>query len=229
MSWLHISIDQFGNVGTPLAMLFTLAFILAMALYFRAGGLATGQLGAGLPGLGGCCCCPPLDPGGMAAGLAAHRLPWLALGYSQVDAPLGGYAPLLGVYGVSGLLALSAALLLQLVQPGRQRLLWGGLLLALWLGGGLLRRVSWTQPSGAPLEVGLVQANIPGPQVGPGDAPGLHRPLPGPHRAHWGKRLLIWPETAVPDFLHRVLEPLLEPWPRRLAAMGAACWWGSRS
>ena len=32
-------------------------------------------------------------------------------------------------------------------------------------------------------------------------------------RAHWGKRLLIWPETAVPDFLHRVLEPLLEPRP----------------
>ena len=38
----------------------------------------------------------------------------------------------------------------------------------------------------------------------------LHRPLPALTRAHWGKRLLIWPETAVPDFLHRVLEPLLE-------------------
>ena len=38
--------------------------------------------------------------------------PWLVTGYSQVpDSPLAGYAPLVGVYGVSFLLALIAALL----------------------------------------------------------------------------------------------------------------------
>ena len=49
VSGLHISIDQFGNVGTPSAMLFTLAFILAMALYFGLVGWLLGRLGAGLP------------------------------------------------------------------------------------------------------------------------------------------------------------------------------------
>lgn len=213
VSWLHISIDQFGNVGTPLAMLFTLAFILAMALYFGLVGWLLGRLGAGLPGPWWLLLLPAAwTLVEWLRGWLLTGFPWLALGYSQVDAPLGGYAPLLGVYGVSGLLALSAALLLQLGQPGRQRLLWGGLLLALWLGGGLLRQVSWTQPSGAPLEVGLVQANIP--QALKWDQAmrqaSIDRYL-ALTRAHWGKRLLIWPETAVPDFLHRVLEPLLEP------------------
>ena len=36
--WLHISIDQFGNVGWLLAVAITLAFILAMALYFGLAG-----------------------------------------------------------------------------------------------------------------------------------------------------------------------------------------------
>jgi apolipoprotein N-acyltransferase len=38
--------------------------------------------------------------------------PWLALGYSQAPvSPLAGYAPVLGVYGVSLLAALSAGAL----------------------------------------------------------------------------------------------------------------------
>ena len=122
---------------------------------------------------------------------------------------------------MSGLLALSAALLLQLVQPGRQRLLWGGLLLALWLGVGYCGRCP--RPSPAEHRGGPGAGQYPlCPQVGPGDAPASIDRYLALTRAHWGKRLLIWPETAVPDFLHRVLEPLLEPWPRRLAAMGAA-------
>ena len=37
--------------------------------------------------------------------------PWLNLGYSQVSSPLAGYAPWLGVYGVSFFCALSAGVL----------------------------------------------------------------------------------------------------------------------
>ena len=36
--WLRISIDQFGNVGTPLAIAITLAFVLFIALYFGLAG-----------------------------------------------------------------------------------------------------------------------------------------------------------------------------------------------
>jgi apolipoprotein N-acyltransferase len=37
--------------------------------------------------------------------------PWLNLGYSQLDLPLAGFMPLLGVYGVSWLVVLLAGLL----------------------------------------------------------------------------------------------------------------------
>ena len=49
-----------------------------------------------------------------------------------------------------------------------------------------------------------------------------------PHPAHRGKRLADLAGDGGADFLHRVLEPLAGL-ARRLAAMGAACWWGSRS
>ena len=45
--------------------------------------------------------------------------PWLALGYSQLATPLRGYAPLVGVYGVSLAVASSAGALVALVLGRR--------------------------------------------------------------------------------------------------------------
>jgi len=52
-----------------------------------------------------------------------HRLPWLTLGYAHSDSPLAGYAPVLGVYGVSLVAAVSAGLLawLYIVGAGHAR------------------------------------------------------------------------------------------------------------
>ncbi len=45
-------------------------------------------------------------------GLLFTGFPWLSVGYSQVpNSPLAGYAPLLGVYGVSLIVAVSAGIL----------------------------------------------------------------------------------------------------------------------
>ena len=81
--------------------------------------------------------------------------PWLAVGYSQVPAsPLVGFAPLLGVYGVSLLLVLSAA------SGARTFALW--LVVAtLWLSGWGLRHIHSTHPIGAPVAVSLLQGDIP--------------------------------------------------------------------
>jgi apolipoprotein N-acyltransferase len=91
--------------------------------------------------------------------------PWLVAGYSQVPAsPLAGYAPLLGVYGVSFLLALIAALLAWSVTTrGRHApRAWAAVaIVALGVGGQALRGVAWTTPDGAPTTVALLQGNIP--------------------------------------------------------------------
>lgn len=96
-------------------------------------------------------------------GLLFTGFPWLAVGYAQVpDSPLAGYAPLLGVYGVSLLVAVSAALLLVLwrARRSRQGQMALAALLVLWVGGALFCAVAWTQPRGAPLKVSLLQGNI---------------------------------------------------------------------
>ena len=96
-------------------------------------------------------------------GLFLTGFPWLTFGYSQAaDSPLAGYAPLLGAYGVSLAVTVSAGLLVLLSKTrwGRQDKMALAMLAVLWVGGAGLRMVGWTQPQGEPLKVSLVQGNI---------------------------------------------------------------------
>ena len=113
---MHISIDQFGNVGTPLAILITLAFIAAVALFYGVTGWLTIRLSdKGAPIGNGLLLFPLiwvlLE---WVRGWFLTGFPWLSLGYSQIDSPLSGWAPLLGVFGVSLAVLLTAGCLLSL-------------------------------------------------------------------------------------------------------------------
>jgi apolipoprotein N-acyltransferase len=96
-------------------------------------------------------------------GLLVTGFPWLVFGYAHSDDPLAGYAPLLGVYGVSLAAAVSAGLLVFAwqVRWNKQGKLALVLLLAIWGAGALLRSIAWTRPHGEPFPVALVQGNIP--------------------------------------------------------------------
>ena len=61
VSWLHISIDQFGNVGTPLAVLATALFIVLVALLFGAAGWLARRFDAAPPVSGSIGRAQPLD------------------------------------------------------------------------------------------------------------------------------------------------------------------------
>ncbi|MBS1134931.1 MAG: apolipoprotein N-acyltransferase [Burkholderiaceae bacterium] len=92
--------------------------------------------------------------------------PWLASGYAHTDGPLAGFAPLLGVYGVTLAAALLAGALalvtLPFAQRGARGYAWTAASLVLLLGAGMaLGPLRWTEPAGAPITVKLVQANIP--------------------------------------------------------------------
>jgi apolipoprotein N-acyltransferase len=148
-------------------------------------------------------------------GLLFTGFPWLVFGYAQApDSPLAGYAPLLGVYGVSLAAAVSAGLLLVLWEarwsrPGKVAL---AVLLALWVSGALLRTVAWTQPQGGQLKVSLLQGNIA--QDEKFEEGGLVGTLETYRRLAQGSdaRLIVLPETAlpllrddVPDGYHAIL------------------------
>ena len=81
--------------------------------------------------------------------------------------PLIGYAPVIGAFGISWLLALTtgACVLLTRTAAGivlsrRNRIIAALTVLAVWVIGGVLHQVSWTVPSGAPLTVALLQGNV---------------------------------------------------------------------
>ena len=124
--------------------------------------------------------------------------PWLTVGYSQAPpSPLAGFAPLLGVHGLSLLVALSGALLL------RWRVGLGFLALSVALGFGL-RQVPWTSPSGEPISVALIQGNIPQEMKFRPEAFSrtltLYRELVEQNPA----QLTLLPETAIPAFFDQL-------------------------
>jgi apolipoprotein N-acyltransferase len=137
--------------------------------------------------------------------------PWLALGYTQLATPLAGYAPALGVYGVSLAVAVSAGALVALVLgTSRERIVAGAVAAAIWLGGAALAHVQWTRPVGAPVEVALVQGAVPQAMKW---APGhrertmqLYVDLTVPHL---GTEIIVWPESAIPS-LEENVRPYLE-------------------
>lgn len=162
VSWVYISLHQFGGMPMPLALAGTLGFCALSALFPALAGWGYRRL-------------RPLAEGAGAVVLAAAcwtlvdwarewvltGFPWLALGYSQAPpSPLAGYAPLFGVFGLSFLLALLAARL-GLGSGWLGRWLPGGLVvLAVVAAGAGLRQVEWTQPREGSVSVSLLQGNI---------------------------------------------------------------------
>lgn len=213
--WLHISIDQFGNMGTLAAIAITLLFVLVLAIYYGLVGWAVSRyLVMGLPSSQLLWIFPSLWVlGEWLRGWVLSGFPWLVLGYSQIDSPLNGFAPLIGVYGVSWIVLFCAVLLYRLLLPGVKGRLWlaGGLLLVIGTGL-LLQRVNWTQPAGSAFRVSMIQANIAQEDKWRRDrlrpTLELYTQLT---RDVWQSRLIIWPETAVPAFAHQVEDSVLQP------------------
>lgn len=86
--------------------------------------------------------------------------PWLTMGYSQTpNSPLVGFMPILGVYGVSLLTAITAVLLVFFLLKTRRKIMLAALI-TLWVSGALLKMVPWTTPVGEPVSIALLQGNI---------------------------------------------------------------------
>ena len=125
--------------------------------------------------------------------------PWLSLGYVALDMPAQRFAPLIGVHGISLLLALSAyALYRSFGARGAQRPL--ALMVALLpLAGALLPPpAQWTRNAAPPLHVAIVQGNVPQDEKWEG---GRSEEILARYRAMTlaaDADLIAWPEV-VPD------------------------------
>ncbi|MFC5551561.1 apolipoprotein N-acyltransferase [Massilia aerilata] len=145
--------------------------------------------------------------------------PWAASGYAHDGAPLAGFAPLIGVYGIGVLVAMCAACLVMLTQ--RHKLPALALFGALMLAGAGLRTIEWTQVTGQPLTVRLLQGNIP--QDRKFDLAFLTSILETYQTMITAapSDLVATPETAIPVFAHNLPQGYLEGLQRFAASSGS--------
>ena len=161
ISWVYVSMHVYGLMPAVLAGAATAAFCaylavypaLALGLAHRVFSSATWRLALGLPVLW------------MFAewlrGTLFTGFPWLASGYAHTDGLLAGWAPTLGMYGITLMAALLAGALSLLTLPKR-RYGWVAAAFVIVIGGGWFGSTqSWTAPAGSPISVRLVQANVP--------------------------------------------------------------------
>ena len=198
VSWVYVSLSVFGGMPWWLAGIAAFLFCGVMALFpMLAGALFKRWQPESLwrQALYFAALIAAVD---WLRGWIFTGFPWLAVGYSQAPpSPLAGFAPLLGVYGLSLLVALAGALLL------RWRV--GLALIAIATAGGYgLQQIRWTTPVGEPVSVALVQGNVPQEMKFRPEAfartLGLYRELVAENPA----QLTLLPETAIPAFFDRL-------------------------
>ncbi len=207
VSWVYISLHDYGAMPAALAAVATLLFCAFLALYPALVGYAQARF-AGPVALKQLLLIPALWVlTEWLRGWIFTGFPWLTFGYSQAASPLRGYAPVAGVFGLSWLVWLCAALLLALARRQGRGAALAALALVLGLGYGL-DRIEWTQPQGAPISVSLLQGNIA--QDLKWDAGRFASTVQQYRRmtARSAARLTILPETAIPRFLD-LLDPEL--------------------
>lgn len=223
VSWVYVSLHDFGSMPAPLAAGVTALFCAYLALY-PAAALAL-ALRVRSAWWRRCAFFPAAwVVGEWVRGWLFTGFPWLAIGYSQAPlSPLAGLAPLLGVYGVGLALLVSAGLLLQAFSAAstRARLRPLASFALLWIAGAAAQPIAWTQPTGAPLTVALLQGNVPQSMKWRPEQVAATLALYQRMIRQTQARLIVLPETAVPLFLNQVPADFLESVASHARAHGA--------
>lgn len=218
-SWVYISISEHGNTSVPLAILLTALFVAGLALFHAIafwgwGKLAKESLVRRLL----------LFPaiwilGDWVRSWLLTGFPWLYLGNAHVDGPLGGFAPLVGVHGVTFWItvtsvAIYSAWWLVLNKRTANAVIVAVLALIPWVTGPTLSKIEWTSVSDEAVTFASMQGNIP--QQIKWDPDFLRDQIVvylGLTEEQWDTDLILWPETAIPipqDQAGKIIEHIAE-------------------
>jgi apolipoprotein N-acyltransferase len=151
-------------------------------------------------------------------GYVLTGFPWAYLGYSHADTPLVGFAPLLGVQGITLAIMIICGALTLLIR--KQQVLFNIVLLCtLLITAGILKKQQYTEQQDA-VTVSLVQGNIDQNQKWKPQQlyPSLLKYLDLSETGHDQQaELIIWPESAIAA-LELDMQRFLQPLSKNLAA-----------
>jgi len=203
LSWVHVSIDQFGglplvvSIGLMLILSLYLAIFPAFSAYLAARFSKDKKLNLWL--------LPSFWL--FAEYLRAVLLtgfPWLSLGYSQIDSPLSVYAPVIGEVGITALVLLINICLVKIIIAIKQRKLSAfipsvTLLILITSIGSFFSQSNWLKLTDKTVKVALVQGNI---EQAIKWAPEQEWPTMLKYldlsRINFDADIIIWPESAIP-------------------------------
>ena len=205
VSWIYISLHEFGAMPAPLAALAVFLVCAFLALYPAAAGWIAvrwgGRAGSRLALMAAAFVILEWMRGWVFSGF-----PWLTLGTSQVpSSPLAGFAPLAGAYGTSLAVTLAAALLATLAdgfRGSRYRAI--GALAVLFIAGAVAKSMSWGTQVADPVTIALLQGNVPQ-QLKWREEVRAKTLVDYREMVHEARaRIVVLPETALPAFFDQL-------------------------
>lgn len=222
ISWVHVSIDQFGGLPLIFSLLLMLALCAYLALFPALAGYLAARIAKNkqmnlwlLPPIWLFC--------EYLRSVVLTGFPWLSLGYSQIDSPLSAFAPVIGEVGLTGIILLLNICLVKIYctcselfkQQNQESLNRStssslappiALILCIFSTSMVFTQISWTELTGKSSKVALIQGNIAQsikwqPEQ---EWPTMLKYL-DLTRVNYDADLIVWPESAIP-----ALEPAVQ-------------------
>lgn len=192
ISWVHVAIADFGGIPILASLFLMLLLVSYLALFPALAAYLSLRFNKRL-GLWA------IVPAWLVAEWIRSWLftgfPWLSIGYSQVNSPLSGFAPVIGEFGIQALVIAISTLVL--FKPFKRSVF---VIAVLFIAGFSLQQYQWTTHTGKTVSLALVQGNIqqsvkwqPDNEV-PTMSKYLNMTIPHLQEAD----LIIWPEAAIP-------------------------------
>lgn len=161
VTWIYVSLHDFGAMPMPIAVIALIILCAYLSLFPALSVWILAKLRLTSPLIWATVAAALWMLFEWLRGYLFTGFPWLALGYSQAPfSPLAGFAPIIGVYGISLVLIFSAALLFLWAETGFRKWRYGLPFILIWFGSFGLQAIEWVKPEGEPITVSLLQGNI---------------------------------------------------------------------
>ena len=164
ISWVHVSIDQFGGMPLVVSLILMLLLSLYLALFPALAAYLTARFSVKqqlnlwlLPSF--------WLISEYLRSVVLTGFPWLSLGYSQIDSPLASFAPVIGEVGITALIIFINVCFVKIfitIKNGHYLKIIFPLTLVITLSllSYFLTKATWVQTTGKTTTVALVQGNI---------------------------------------------------------------------
>ena len=198
--WLFISLHRYGELPAWMAATAVFALCALLSIYLALAMAAFARFRCGRAGADALLFASVWMLAELARAIIFTGFPWVATGYSQVDAPLAALAPWVGVYGVgfvvAGLSSWTAFALLN-ARSKPTGVAWPVAFTAVVMGFGLPTSFNFTKPT-TTLSLTLIQGNIPQEEKFAAERQGAALTWHLDTLLSSKSDLVIAPETAIP-------------------------------